>query len=151
MDVFRISRTKYINDLSGEGAKLYGGRWNRPGLSILYTSEARSLAMLELMVHLNASSAFNLDYSFISLRIPEETIVDLAKANYPDLRSNVNFEEFWKISESYFVNKKVLALRVPSIIIPQEYNVLLNPNHKEFGKVLVNRVDEVVLDRRLKF
>ncbi len=151
MNVFRISRTKYINDLSGEGAKLYGGRWNRPGVAMLYTSQARSLAMLELIVHLNASSAFNLDYSFISLKIPDESIMDLGKKFYKDVKLTNGFEEFWKISDSYFSNQKLLALRVPSIIIPEEFNILLNPTHRDFVKVQINEVNSVVLDRRLKF
>ncbi|MBM2839324.1 MAG: family phosphorylase, partial [Deltaproteobacteria bacterium] len=51
MDLFRIAKTKYINDLSGNGARVYGGRWNEKGVAVIYTSESRALAALEFLVH----------------------------------------------------------------------------------------------------
>jgi|GEM_PF-4679954 len=65
MIVYRIAQTKYAQDITGSGAKKYGGRWNRPGVAALYTSQQRSLCMLELLVHFNAQAAFKQDYSFI--------------------------------------------------------------------------------------
>ncbi|MBK7637232.1 MAG: RES family NAD+ phosphorylase [Saprospiraceae bacterium] len=79
MEVYRICRSKYSNDLSGEGAKLYGGRWNRPGIAALYTSESRALALLELIVHFNSANALCLDYDFLALSIDETQIVSLCE------------------------------------------------------------------------
>ncbi|MBK8348315.1 MAG: RES family NAD+ phosphorylase [Saprospiraceae bacterium] len=72
MEVYRITREKYAADLTGEGARLYGGRWNRPGVAALYTSEARSLAILELLVHFNSAEALKMKYVFITLTLNEK-------------------------------------------------------------------------------
>jgi RES domain-containing protein len=148
MDLFRIAKTTYISDLSGAGAKMYGGRWNRPGMALLYTSQARSLAMLELIVHFSASSALKLDYSFLTLSIDDDLIVDLDKSILPENTIKLNESRLWEISEDYFMVQGVLALRVPSVVIPEEYNVLLNPNHAAFSKIQALKIDKVSLDER---
>lgn len=150
MVIYRISRTKFINDLSGEGAKLYGGRWNRPGVPMLYTSQARSLALLELIVHFNASSALQLDYSFLSLSVPDAYVIDIEENIFAETNINLSTEMFLKLSEEYFSKKNVMALRVPSVIIPQEFNVLLNPLHVNFSKIKIQRIEPIFLDKRLK-
>jgi RES domain-containing protein len=148
MELYRIAKTIYISDLSGAGAKMYGGRWNRPGMAMLYTSQARSLAILELIVHFNASSALNLDYSFLTLKIDESLIVDLDRTLLP--LNNILFNEnrLWEIAEDYFLKKNVMALRVPSVVVPEEFNVLINPNHAGFSNIQAENIQRISLDER---
>jgi RES domain-containing protein len=148
MELFRIAKTAYISDLSGAGAKMYGGRWNRPGMAMLYTSQARSLAMLELIVHFSASSALKLDYSFLTIHINQDSIIDLDRNVLPSNILNLNQNILWEISEDYFLKRDILALRVPSVLIPEEFNVLLNPSHLEYKEIHAQNIEKVSLDER---
>lgn len=148
MDLFRISQTKYINDINGTGSKMYGARWNRPGVAALYTSQARSMAMLELIVHFASKSALKLSYSYISLAIDEKYIVEVDPKILPkdDLLPNDN--RLWDITEHYFFEKNCLAIKVPSVIIPQEKNIIINCNHQNFNEIKVLGVELIDLDER---
>lgn len=150
MKLFRISKTKYIRDLFGTGAKENGGRWNRPGVAALYTSEAKSLAMLELLVHFASKSAFKNDYSFVSLEFSNLFIIDIDKKLLPKSEIEINDNRLWEITDYYFFKKNVPALRVPSILINDEFNVIINPIHKDFNQLLVYSFEKVTIDERFK-
>jgi len=148
MEVYRISKSKYINDLSGIGARLHGGRWNRVGIPVLYTSALLPLALLELIVNFNSKSAFKQNYSYVKLDIPETA--------FSDVRDMIDIERdrndtgrLHKITEQHFFELNALALRVPSFVLPQESNIIINPLHPDFSKVKVILKDEVKLDKRL--
>jgi RES domain-containing protein len=149
MEVFRISRSKYTNDLSGEGARLYGGRWNRPGLSALYTSQSRALALLELIVHFNSADALRLDYEFLTLDIEDSMIVSLCEEVEIYNKENKIFPCREK-TEMLFIKQNVLGIRVPSVIIPQECNVIINPMHDWMKSVKILKKESVVIDKRLR-
>ncbi len=147
--LYRISRNKYKDDLSGEGARLYGGRWNRPGVAALYTSEARSLALLELIVHFNSAAALKMDYVFITLGIEEEHIYNVELKDLPKDILSFNNTKLWDITDDLFYKKDIFAMRVPSVLVPQEFNVILNPNHKLVDIMKVVEVEAAILDDRL--
>jgi RES domain-containing protein len=149
MIVFRITKEQFSDDLSGLGAYLYGGRWNRPGTYALYTSEARSLALLELLVHFNSHAALKHNYVFISLAVPDSKIktVELSINNS---RSNLlNNEELWQLTENFFFKEKCLAIRVPSVIIPDECNIIINPAHPDISQIEVVKKQPITIDQRL--
>jgi RES domain-containing protein len=148
MDLFRISQSKYINDLTGAGAKLYGGRWNRPGVAALYTSQARSLALLELIVHFNSKTAFQMNFSFLHLQIDDSLVSEIDQNLLPHSFLDVNDERLWDITDQYFANS--LAIKVPSVVIPQEYNVILNPIHEHYHKISVKNIEQISFDSRFK-
>lgn len=150
MLVYRIARDTYIEDFSGEGARLYGGRWNRPGLAVLYTSQARSLALLELLVHFSSISAMQLPYSYAVLDVPNEFVVELPTGSLPKNLHLYNQTELWSITEHYFMKEDTLALRVPSVLVCGEYNYLLNPAHALYKKIRCLSIDNAVLDERYK-
>lgn len=150
MNLYRITKTKYANDISGEGAKMYGARWNRPGMAVLYTSEARSLALLELIVHFESKNAFKLPHSYISLEIENLFIETLDKSLLPKNKLEPNDVRLWKITDYYFKEKKVLALRVPSILIPEENNIILNAEHADYQSIKVINIESINLDERFK-
>jgi RES domain-containing protein len=150
MKLYRIAKTRYIRDLSGEGARLYGGRWNLRGTPMMYTSESRALAAIEFTVHLSLSQAPG-DLSLATLEIPgnispEE--IDLKalpdhwqKYPPPQLLAEVGTE--WTRSLSS------LLMRVPSAVVPHEFNILINPLHKDLKKVRLIVVENFPLDNRL--
>ncbi|MBP6446496.1 MAG: RES family NAD+ phosphorylase [Saprospiraceae bacterium] len=149
MEVYRICRSKYSNDLSGEGAKLYGGRWNRPGIAALYTSESRALALLELIVHFNSANALCLDYDFLALSIDETQIVSLCE-EVQDYESQNKIFPYQEKTEVLFLEKQVLAIKVPSVIIPQEYNIIINPTHQGMKSIHILTKEKVMMDKRLR-
>jgi len=150
MTVFRIAKKKFISDLSGEGARLYGGRWNQKGSSVLYTSESRSLATVEYLVHLPIS-VLPSDVCIAEIEIQEIAstqtveIADLPKywMNYPAPMELMEIGEEWKrIGTS-------LVLKVPSVVVKNEWNYLINPIHPSFQNVKVVSIEEYIFDQRL--
>lgn len=127
---------------------MYGGRWNRPGLAVLYTSQARSLAMLELIVHFSSKRAFSLPYEFAHLHLDDKHIVDMQE----DLKDidlyRPNNPLLWKITDEYFTQRNVLCLKVPSVLVPKEYNYLLNPAHPGYPDISIIGFEPVLFDDR---
>lgn len=150
MKVFRIAQEKYINDLEGTGARLYGGRWNRPGVSVLYTAEHLSLAILELIVHFDSRQALENDYAYITLDIDEALIERFDPSKLPNNLTGFNQESLWETLDYYFYNKGVFALKVPSVLVPGENNILLNPLHEAMARLRKVKLtpEEVRLDKR---
>lgn len=150
MKVFRIAKKKYIKDLSGEGARLYGGRWNEPGFSMVYFSESLSLCVLEILVHLDYKFLKD-DFYFIEVDIPNPLIKSSIKTN--DLPNNwrdiPSSQETKLVGTQWLSANKSVAMRVPSAILPSENNILLNPNHKLIGKVKVININKLEIDGRL--
>ncbi|NDC30465.1 MAG: RES domain-containing protein [Bacteroidetes bacterium] len=150
MLLYRFSKLEYINDISGNGAKLYGGRWNSKGQPMLYTSESVSLALIELLC--NSGNGFSLNKTgFVILDIPtRNTIIELQKNELPsNWQAYPSPETLKKIGDVWLQNKNSLALKVPSAVVDVEYNVLLNPLHKDFNKVKVIGVKPYQIDKRL--
>jgi len=142
----RITTKPYINDLSGSGALLYGGRWNRKGTRMLYTSESLSLAVLEIIANLSSSKLNNL--YCVELDFPDnleiQTLEKLPKQWNLFPYANGTLE-----AGSYFVKNEGLCLKVPSAIVPTEYNFLLDPLHKQFYKIKVKDARPFILDQRV--
>lgn len=148
MIVYRFANKNYSNDLSGTGAKLFGGRWNHKGLAGLYTSQSISLALLEVLV--NALSLEQLEsLSLMTLQIPEEletSIMPLTKLkNHWDL--DLEYTRF--IGSEFLQNRSSLILQCPSAVVFQEKNFLINPMHASFAKLKLVSVEEYRFDKRL--
>ena len=150
MIVYRLARERFKNDLSGRGAYLAGGRWNSIGIPVVYTAESRALATLEIAVH----SSLNIvpdDYFLIEIEIPNDaTIMVIKEADLPlNWKSfpETNFTQV--IGDNFFKTCKDLVLKVPSAIVEGDYNLLINPLHKEFTKVSVKSVKKFEFDQRL--
>jgi RES domain-containing protein len=148
MIVYRLSNGTYSNDLSGIGAKLYGGRWNTAGLPALYATEHISLAVLEILVHIKSYRRPQ-DYYLIALEIP-----DSAKAvtiDHQKLKKNwkedIVYAQF--IGDQFLGAKQSLVLKVPSAIVDQENNFMFNPTHPDAGKIKIRSSKLFVFDKRL--
>jgi RES domain-containing protein len=150
MIVYRIAKKKYSSDLSGEGAKLFGGRWNSPGRNVLYTSESVALAALEVLVNLSANVSPE-GFQLITIRLPDDARVSAVKlSQLPANWKNTEPSLFLKKSGDNWLKKNhTLVLKVPSAVIPQEYNYLLNPSHDLFQKVKIINISNFSFDKRI--
>jgi RES domain-containing protein len=149
MDIFRISRFEY-SGLTGEGAKLFGGRWNSAGMSAIYCSGSRSLAMLEFLAHFK----FSLDppeADISTLSFPEDLSVSEIRVSGlpPDWNTYTFKPKLQKIGDGWLKKGRTLLLKVPSVIIQQEYNYIINPKHKDFPKIRVSGKEKFRIDNRL--
>ncbi|MCE2449114.1 MAG: RES family NAD+ phosphorylase [Candidatus Latescibacteria bacterium] len=150
MRLFRIAKTRYINDLSGAGARTNGGRWNRVGVGLLYTSPSWALATVEYLVHVPlARVPKNLSIATIAVPddAPAETITEeMLPNNWRRHPAPVELEE---VGTRWIEEKRSLLLRVPSAVVKGDYNVLINPVHSEMKEVEIAAVEPYLLDERL--
>ena len=129
MKLYRITNSKYADDLSGKGAEIYGGRWNSPGKPVLYTSVTKSLSLLEVLVHLPYGITPK-DLVLISLSISLDTKDIFLPSELPDNWKQIPpSRQTREIGDQWLNERGFLALQVPSVILPGEHNILLNPVH----------------------
>ena len=151
MLIYRISKSEFIDDLTGVGAKLFGGRWNSKGIFMLYASANRALAVLELLVHLDANEIQQHNFSIAEIEIPETSLKIVPLNSLPDNWRHPNTTQYLKSRGDVWIRKsESVALAVPSVLIPQEQNILVNSQHPDFRKVKLKKTYEFSLDRRLK-
>ena len=150
MLVYRLGKTEFSRDLSGQGAKLYGGRWNNVGTACLYTSQSRALAILEYSV--NVSVQFiQKDLSFTVIEIDDKSIFEINKNELPVNWSVIPTPSSTKIfGSNLMLNSGYPILRVPSVIIDKEYNFLLNPSYIANNVFRILDVEPFQFDFRIK-
>lgn len=133
----------------GEGARLFGGRWNSPGNAVVYVASSRSLAALEMLVHL-AGVATSYAMQRYRVGIPEDSMEWLDPASVKsDWLGPMVHPETQRIGDAWLQSNRSLTLAVPSALIPEEPNFLLNPRHSEFDRLQIGSVEAFALDPRL--
>ncbi|PIV83800.1 MAG: RES superfamily protein [Nitrospirae bacterium CG_4_10_14_3_um_filter_53_41] len=150
MIVYRIAKTRYVRDLSGVGARIYGGRWNGKGTDVIYTSESRSLATVEYLIHMPLSL------------VPEDLSIALIKISGKIASKNIQKSELpanWRdsppplrlaeIGNAWLLKGSSLLLRVPSAVVEHEYNILIDPGHPDMKSVSIQSVEPYHFDVRL--
>ncbi len=149
MKFYRISTSEYIHDISGTGAQLYGGRWNDKGTALLYCSENVSLAILEILVHFDGLTVPE-NLELLQLELDDKHIETFSVSKFRKIRKSKDAEyQFKTAGQKWIESKKSLALKVPSIIAPQECNILINPNHPKFKLLKKKKKTKLDLDERL--
>ncbi len=149
MVLYRIVKCSYADDLSGTGARLYGGRWNSEGKPAVYLASSRSLAMLEVLVHLPPLMVPD-DYCLAEIEVPDNSITAIKIEDLPQNWKEISGPVALKIIGDSFLRKKEhLLLKLPSAIVPAEYNYLLNPLHPDMQKVKVLNQHPFDFDERL--
>ena len=141
--LFRICSSEHINDITGTGARIYGGRWNHVGYPVVYTSGSRSLAALEFLVHVPMALAPE-NLSIVEINIQENveresiTVKQLPSTwrNYPAPEHLANIGTNWIKSNSS------LLLDIPSAVVDKEVNTLINPLHLDIKHVNVAIVEK---------
>ena len=147
MIVYRLATAKYAEDISGEGARLYGGRFNPVGVPALYTSGNISLCILEILVRASRITVPD-SYTLISIELPETGIRELTTRKLKkDWQSDLDYTQ--GIGEDFLKRNYALCLKVPSAVISVEHNYILNPAHGDFKKVNIIETQLLQLDKRL--
>lgn len=149
MLLYRLSNEQYIRDLSGEGARLFGGRWNRKGTAMLYTSEHCSLALLELIVH-TPHTLLPEEISLLKLFIPDElNITTMDRQQIPaNWRQFPAPDSLADIGTKWIHEDENVGLRVPSVLVPDEWNILLNPSSPNYKEIKIQSVEPFQIDSR---
>ena len=150
MKVYRIGKTKHANDITGEGAKLFGGRWNHKLVPCIYTSESRALALLEYTVNINieeiprALSIATFEIAANSIEVIKENKLPGNWRQSPVPSSTKDFGTHLLRTSSHAV------FRIPSSIIPEEYNYILNPLHLNNKHFKIVDIKDFIYDVRIK-
>ncbi len=149
MLLYRIANEAHINDLSGAGARLYGGRWNHKGTSVIYTSESRALATTEYLVHVPIAMV-PANLIMATLEVPAEASVKTIDVETlpPDWRQYPAPASLATIGSQWAQRNQSLLLRVPSVVVRGDFNVLINPAHPEFSRIQIITVEPYELDKR---
>lgn len=150
MDLFsyRIVNEKHIGSaFSGEGSRLYGGRWNSKGISVVYTSDSLSLCSLEIFVHLPSYKLLK-DYIYIPVVFDSDLVLDAILSDGWDQRPVSRISQ--AIGDQWVENNSSPVLRVPSVLMPDGCNYLININHPDFKKLKIGRPSPLDFDDRLK-
>jgi len=141
MRIWRLTRAAFA-DLSGEGARLAGGRWNNPGLPMVYAADSPSLALLEVFIHLDLPpDLLPADYVYLEI----ET-ADLASEDAPLFTLDKECREF---GDQWLASLRKPLLRVPSAVVPLAKNILLNPRHPDAAQAHIVAQHGCAFDGRL--
>lgn len=140
------------HDLTGKGAEITGGRWNRPGKPVVYCASTIALAALETVVHLNTKT-LPLNRFLVRIEVPDACWAAMQTHDaaslpvgwqaIPEGRVSLDIGDAWLASRSS------LLLRVPSVIVPEEANVLLNPRHPDVARIRATKLRAWLYDGRL--
>lgn len=145
---YRIARARYIGDLSGEGARLHGGRWNAPGVPMLYLAESRALAALEELTYVQVKT-LSLDMQLATISFPDDAVADVAAPLPDDWASIPHGPATPRIGSAWALGGRGLVLRAPSAHMPEEHNYLINPRHPRSAELRVVTVRPFAFDVRL--
>ena len=151
MELYRITQELFADDLSGNGSKLFGGRWNNEGLFALYTSGTRSMALLETLAHTPAKMLDVKNYQLVTLYIPDNIErEEIPLSSLPKEWDAPDTRPFTKrIGDKFLRSGKSLLLEVPCVLMSEEINYVLNPMHKEMGRVKILNRRRIYFDKRV--
>lgn len=148
---FRIVEKVFAGSaFDGEGARLYGGRWNSKGNPVVYVSQTLSQAILEILVHSDTRHLGRAEYVFVKVEFADKLVesadpVNLAK----DWNDNVVRMSTRFVGDRWLKEARSAVLRVPSVIAHGEVNYLLNPGHGQFSQIRIHDPKPIALDQRL--
>ncbi len=149
MEVFRISAAQYAEQLTSSGN---ANRWNQSGQSVIYTGSSRSLSTLELVVHRSAIKP-TITYKVMVLSIADDDrLINQIKTNDLPInwRSMIHYPDLQRLGSDWYTSQSALVLKVPSAVIPQEFNYVINLKHPDFEKhVKLIRTEPYFWDDRL--
>jgi RES domain-containing protein len=148
-NVYRITKARYADDLSGIGAFKVGGRWNSKGSQMLYTSSSISLSVLENLVHLTLHHVPS-EMVIVKISIPTESIRFIEKESLADIWDKFPFDKYTQqVGDQWLLSQESLVLVVPSAVNIHEYNYLINPHHPKFKEIKIEEILPFDFDSRL--
>lgn len=143
MQVYRIARAEFAEDLAGKGAALRGGRWNRRGIPMIYSANSTALATLELRVNIDIDLP---ELSRVVIDIPDDLVPTAAPVYFADLNASREYGSTWATDQA------TLCLKVFSSVLPNaldSFNVLINPAHPKIDQVRIVDITTFEFDSRL--
>ncbi len=144
---YRLVRKKLAQSaLDGTGARLYGGRWNSPGVSIIYTAESLALCCLELLVHLPSYEILQ-EYVYITVHFTSDLVVNAELVEGWNSRPVAHCSQ--AIGDRWVNDGRFPILKVPSVVVPEGWNYLLNIAHPDFAKIKTGPPVAMTFDPRL--
>ena len=142
-------RSRARGAFTGHAARKYGGRWNSPGTSIVYTAQSQSLAALEILVHLESAELLQ-KYVLIAVEVDASFVSEVSRSRLPrSWQTDPPRAELRLIGDQWAADATTAVLRVPSALVPDESNFLLNPLHPDFGKLGIGAPVSFRFDPRL--
>jgi RES domain-containing protein len=149
LTAWRITKQKHARSaFSGEGARLYGGRWNSPGTAMIYTAQSQSLAVLEVLVHLDSPELLK-TYRLFEVTIDPSYVGEIEPSNLPrNWKANPVPARVQAIGDDWAAGGRSAVLRVPSALVPAEFSFLLNPRHEDFAGLRIGRAVQFQFDPR---
>lgn len=150
MRLYRVFDHAYrASAMSGEGASLTGGRWNSSGVPVVYASESLALALLEIMA--NARRRVPPGKVFVTIDLPDDLRVERIRPQDlpPRWTTAPAPRRLQELGDDWVHRQRSVALIVPSAIVLVESNVLLNPSHPDFGRLVAGAPQRIPVDRRL--
>ena len=149
MIVFRLIQEKYSPDWNGKGAELIGRRWNSKGIPMIYTGESRALCTAEVAVHMPLGSPPS-EYVLLTISIPED--ITITESDVHDLPAEWKKFPYIEITQhlgdEFILQNEYPVMKVPSAVIPGDYNFLLNPRHPDFDKIQLIKKEPFGFDER---
>ena len=140
LTAWRIVESRYKNKaFSGDGARLFGGRWNSKGLAVVYTAGSMALASIEMVVNLPSPKLLEA-FVRIPVYVEEERVESLPPDQYPrNWQHRPISPETKAIGDRWIKQRRTPVLKVPSVVVPEEFNFLINPAHPDFAKIEIGR------------
>ena len=147
--VWHITAARFAaSAFSGEGARLYGGRWNSKGHAVIYTAESQSLALLEMLVQ---DEPLRARYVLIPAHLPADVAVSHVEASAlpADWRTLGTRDALQAIGRAWLEEGTSAVLAAPSAVVPAEHSYLLNPRHPDFARIVIGEPKALDADVRL--
>ena len=135
MLAYRLTTCTHARKLDGKGAELFGGRWNTKGNPLIYAAAFRSLAVLEYRVN-NPHPVIG--WVMVTLQVPDDSIQTIQLKSLPKNWQRYSYQSVTaSLGDEFLKAKKTLCLQVPSAVVPQEHNLLINPLHPKITEVKI--------------
>jgi len=150
VQAYRIARAEYAaSAFTGEGADQFGGRWNSPGAPVVYMAGHASLAVLEMLAQLKMHDWLK-EFVLFEASFDDDllTVVPASRLS-PDWRKVPGPQMLLEIGDDWIASRKSAVLKVPSAVVPSEWNYLLNPRHPQFAKIKIELEEPFKFDPRL--
>lgn len=147
---WRIVKAAYKNKaFTGDGARMYGGRWNSRGVPVIYTAGSLALASIEIVVNLPSPKLLE-DFVRIPVLFKSNLVEQLPLMELPqDWLSRPISPHTRNIGDKWIKEQRSVVLKVPSVVVPEEFNFLLNPTHPDFKKIEIGNPIVYHFDPRL--
>jgi len=148
MRLYRLARTEFARDLAGTGCVLGGSRWSSPGRAAVFFAQHRSLALCEVLVHTAGDQRRKHAFSMVQVDLPDRVhLIDAlppARWRTPRITAHTRI-----VGDRFLAEGLAFGLRLPSVIVPQEWNYLLNPSHPAMKELRIVDVEPYDVDERL--